>query len=283
MKVSYLLIFFFFLVITFSSIVFSQVVQTSVIDLSEKARDFFVEAAKGNIVGQEVFDINGHNEDLGTTEEDVQEQGGVLVFLEAAEIISIVSTSASDDIAGLGARSVLVTGLDENFSLISEVVNLSGLTSVNTTKEYIRINDFRVQDVGVYGNSNLGDVSASGFFDGTVQSFILSTEGIAHTTHYTVPKGTNIIITDITVSVETGKSVKTHLHSRNNADDTVVPVSPINTVKDLHGVAGTAQVFNQGNLRFDEMTDVWFGAETSSGASSDLEVNYDFVQYAIGQ
>ena len=280
-KLAFLLIFFSF-ILMFSGNIIAQVVQTQVIDLSERARDFFIEATKGNIQGQETFDINGHNEDLGTIEEDIQEQGGVLIFLEAAEIMSVVSTSASDTIAGVGARSVLVTGLDENFSLISEVVNLSGLTSVNTTQEYIRINDFRVQDVGLYGNTNVGDIIATSFFQVTVQMFIESTEGIAHTTHYTVPKGTNIIITGITVSVSTGKTVKTHFHTRNNADDTVVPVSPINIVKDLHGVAGTAQVMSTGNLRFDEMTDVWFSGQTSSGASSDLEVNYDFVQYAIG-
>ncbi len=140
MKVSYLLIFFFLLVIAFSSIVFSQVVQTSVIDLSERARDFFVEATKGNIVGQTTDNNFGENLAVGVAEEDIQSQGGILIFLTTAELITLSSTDATDTNGGAGTNSVEVFGLDENFTAISEIVNLSGLTEVNTTKEFIRVN-----------------------------------------------------------------------------------------------------------------------------------------------
>jgi len=276
------LIFFFFFLLVLTPVVLSQVVQTQVIELTSKVRDFFIEATKGNIVGQETFNMNGHNEDLGTTEEDVQEQGGILVFLQAAEIMSITSTSADDTIAGINATTVFIKGLDENFTEISETVNLSGTTSVNTTQEFIRINDFKVDSVGSYGSANQGDIDISGFFDGTIQSFIESTEGVSHTTHYTVPKGKEIIIVTISASVETGKTVEMHLHFRENADDIIAPMSPVNILKDLHGIAGAVTIDVKGNLKFSEMTDVWFSASTSTGPSSDLEVNYDFLQYAIG-
>lgn len=260
----------------------AQVINTQVIDLSEKTRDFFVEASKGNIAGQSTLNINAHNEDLGTTQEDIQEQGGTLVFLESAEIISFSSTDAADTILGDGARTILIIGLDENFTEISETVNLSGITSVNTTNEYMRINNFRVDSVGVYNNTNIGDLTATAFFANTIQSFILTGDGIAHTSHYTVPSGQNVIIVSISSSIQTGKTVEMQLHTRDNADDITAPVSPILIVKDFHGIEGSFQLINKANLVFDEKTDIWFSGLTSSGTTSDLELNYDLVQYAIG-
>lgn len=264
--------------------VFSQVVQTQVIELTERVRDYFIEATKGNIIGQETVNKFGQNLAVGTgTFEDIQSQGGVLVFLEAAEIISIVSTDAADDMTGTNARSVEIIGLSGNFTEISEVVFLDGLVSVNTTQEYIRVTRMRVDSVGGYGNSNLGTITGTAFFDGTTQIEIPLGEGQSKTTHFTIPAGENGIITTTQITMDTGKAVDVKLRVRENADNVTVPVKPIKTLRDWRGLDTSFQITSRANLLLPEKTDIWFEAVTTGGAGSEVEVNYDLIQYAIGQ
>jgi len=275
-----LVVFVFVIVIT--TFISSQVVQTQVIELTEKVRNFFIEATKGNIIGQITISVVGHNEAVGVSEEDVQEQGGILIFLEAAEIHSFNSTSALDTIAGIGARSLNIEGLDANFSTIEEDLNLSGTTPVNTTLEYIRIQDVHVTTVGGYGNSNVGAITGYAILNRSVQTFIDPDEAEAHSSHYTVPLGMEAIITFFSTSIQTGKTIEITLKSRENADDTTVPVSPITRVREFHGLEGTHDELSFANLKFSEKTDVWFTAVGSGGGGSDMEIKYDLVQYAIG-
>ncbi len=283
MKTLSIFLFSFLLFIVLTGFVLAQVIQTQVIELTEKVRDFFVEATKGNIVGQESNNIFGHNLALGTSIEDIQGQGGILVFLQTAELMAIASDNANDDLTGSNATSVLIEGLDANFTEISEVVNLSGLTSVNTTNEFIRVNKVIVNGVGNYSVSNAGTITITATPSGNLQSAIDVAQGQSQSTHYTVPVGQELIIIHISGSIQTGKTVLLELNSRASADDTTPPVAPIRIIKVLHGLDSAFGDRTFGNLRFDEKTDIWFsGMTTAGGAGAIIEVNYDFIQYAIG-
>ncbi|KKN59027.1 hypothetical protein LCGC14_0545820 [marine sediment metagenome] len=272
-------IFLFLLVLT--PFALSQVVQTQVIDLSEKARDYFIEATKGNIVGQETGSIFAQNDVVGTAEEDIQSQGGTLIFLQTAEFISIISSDTVNDIlGGANANSVLIQGLDENFSEISEIVNLSA-TSTNTTQEYIRINKLLVKDVGTYSVSNAGIITATASLSLTTQVEIPIGEGISKSSHYTVPAGKRFIGTRIFVSVDTGKEVDVALKIRENADDVVSPFSPVIVPRFVKGISLPINAEQKSGLILNEKSDIWATGVTSVG-TSEIEVNLDFVQYAIG-
>ena len=281
MKVSLIFISFIFLVITLSYLVTSQVVQTQVIELTEKVRDFFVEATKGNIVGQTAKNKFGVNLNVGTTEEDIQSQGGTLVFLQSAELIGIISSDTTNDILlGENATSVFIEGLDENFTEISELVNLSAITT-NTVQEYIRVNRMFVNQVGNYTSSNAGTITGTAAVSGTVQIEIPVGSGQSKTTHFTVPAGQNLIITAFRVTMDTGKEIDIAAKFRSDADDVVPPVSPVRTIRDLKGLSSPTSGISLGNLKFEEKTDIWVTGVTSIGTSQ-IEVNFDFVQYAIG-
>lgn len=281
MKVSLIFISFIFLVVTFSYIVTSQVVQTQVIELTERVRDFFVEATKGNIVGQTTGNIFGQNDEVGTVEEDIQSQGGVLIFLQAAETIDIISSDTVNDIFGGGnATSVLIMGLDENFTEISEVVLLA-VTANTTANEYIRINRLVVNEVGTYGGSNAGIITGTSSTSGTVQIQIPTGEGISKSSHYTVPLGQRLIVTRIFISVDTGKEVDISIKSRKNADDITPPVSPIITPRTVKGISMPINAEQKAGVVLDEKTDFWATGLTSIG-TSEVEISLDFVQYAIG-
>ncbi|KKL53379.1 hypothetical protein LCGC14_2276000, partial [marine sediment metagenome] len=265
-----------------SYLVTSQVVQTQVIELTERVRDFFVEATKGNIVGQTTGNVFAQNDVVGTIEEDIQSQGGTLVFLQNAQLITLSSSDAADTIAGANARTIEIVGLDENFIEISEIVNLLGTSDVNTTQEYIRINRLVVNEVGTYTVSNAGIITATAALSATVQIEIPLGEGVSKSSHYTVPAGQRLIVTRIFVSVDTGKEVDIMLKTRANADDTVAPFSPVIIPRIVKGISVPINAEQRAGILLDEKTDIWGTALTSIG-TSEVEINVDFVQYAIGQ
>ncbi len=282
-KGQFLLVISFVLIYFFIFIVPAQVVGETfqVINLAEKARNFFIEATKGNIIGQEGLNQFGQNLIVGTIEEDIQSQGGILIFLQSAEFISIVSSDTTNDIlTGTNATSVLIQGLDENFTAIEEIVNLSA-TATNTTNQYIRVNKMTVNQVGNYTVSNSGTITGTSATSSTVQIEIPVGAGRSKTTHFTVPAGQNLIITTFRVTMDTGKTIDIAAKIRENADDVTPPMSPIITIRDLKGLSTPTSGISLGNFKFNEKTDIWVTGVTSVGTSQ-IEVNFDFVQYAIG-
>ncbi len=272
---------FIFVVVVLSPLIYSQVIQTQVIDLSERARDFFIEATKGNIQGQLTGNIFAQNDAVGTVEEDIQSQGGTLVFLQSAELIGIVSSDTVNDInGGANANSVQIIGLNENFTEISEIVNLSS-TSVNTTNEYIRINKLIVNGVGTYSISNAGTITGTAALSGTTQIQIPIGEGLSKSSHYTVPAGQRFIGTRIFVSVNTGKEIDVFLKIRENADDVTSPFSPIIIPRVVKGISIPINAEQRAGISLNEKSDIWATGSTSVG-TSEIEINLDFVQYAIG-
>ncbi len=273
-----------FLLIGLSIVITAQVIgDTQVIDLAEKARDFFIEATKGNIIGQQTGNQFGENLVVGVVFEDIQSQGGILVFLEAAETMDIVSTDTVNDISGgANAHSVLIKGLDENFTEIEEVVLLAAVANT-TVNEYIRIQSSEVLNVGTYGASNAGIISVTASVSATSQSEIPLGESKSSSTHYTVPLGQKLILSAFSATMDTGKAVDLLLHSRPDADVVAGEMSPEIIFRTFRGLATLIGRRSLGNLNFDEKTDIWFSAATTSGGqSASVEVNYDFIQYAIG-
>lgn len=156
------------------------------------ARDPFHEINTGRVNGSEAVIVFGRNPDMSkipAPPEDVISQGGQYEGFEAvvAELLDIVSTSAVDGDTLAGAHDVLVFGLDENYEEISERLVLDGMTIVTTTKAYLRVNQFVVDNVGS-GERNAGVISAVQETSGKNMSSIAANAGIAQQAVYTVPK-----------------------------------------------------------------------------------------------
>ena len=156
-------------------------------------RSAFQEVNAGRVNGSEAVIVFGRNPDMSkipAPPEDVISQGGQYAGFDsvAAEIIDIVSTSATDADTLAGAHDVLIFGLDINYEEISERVVLNGMTIVKTTNSYLRVNQFLVDNVGS-GERNVGVISAAQTTSGNNMSSIAANAGIAHQAVYTVPKG----------------------------------------------------------------------------------------------
>lgn len=76
----------------------------------------------------------------------------------AGSILSISSDSADDTApGGPGAIAVFIDGLDENYEVVGETINLQGLTPVPTLNQYTRINRALVVASGST-NTNVGNI-----------------------------------------------------------------------------------------------------------------------------
>ena len=94
-----------------------------------------------------MFGFNG-DVDSGSTPEDIWTVGGLIPFPAAADFVSIVSDSADDTLAGIGAQTLLVIGVDDTFNIITEIVDMDGLTPVLTTQQFLFVNRSAVASAG---------------------------------------------------------------------------------------------------------------------------------------
>ena len=122
---------------------------------------FFVDACLGRISGMSCVNKFGHNEDIDTASpEIVWEAGGSYTGDDAtvADFVDLISTSADDNPAGAGARTVHIFGLDENWELQDEVIAMNGLGDATSLGKYLRV--FRmIVETAAAGGGNLGIIT----------------------------------------------------------------------------------------------------------------------------
>jgi hypothetical protein len=143
---------------------------------------------RGICADAQEMDIYGRNPDIGTTEEDIWAAGGTKTLLDSASNIRFVSTSVNDDATGSGARTGLLTGLDEFYNEISETIILDGTTPVDSVKSYLRVHTFIIQTVGA-GGTLAGNLTITAVTGGTVQGYLDAGTNETRLTHRAIPSG----------------------------------------------------------------------------------------------
>lgn len=145
-----------------------------------------LQVAMGNVTGVTGLSISGYSADVGTTFVPLW-HGTTYTYLNAATQLTVWSDSASDT-----NISVLISGVDANYQLITETVVLTnGLTGVQTTKSFFRVNSMSLtrlpMNVGVIHCGNSGKT--------IVLCAIESGTGRSQMTVYTVPAGYTFFLT----------------------------------------------------------------------------------------
>lgn len=156
---------------------------------------FELQVSRGQIQGHQSVQIFGYNPDLDQTEESIWANGGTVPHPTVASVLKISSTSNDDDgsPAGTGALTILITGVDGNYDVVSDTVTLNGQTAVNTTNSYLYVNGFTVLTVGS-GGANAGVIYAgTGDVTAGVPAVVYDAIAIGYnnrtTAHYCVPAG----------------------------------------------------------------------------------------------
>lgn len=83
----------------------------------------------------------GRNSDIDAGPETIWQTGGLFTFPTAAQTLDLVSSGADaaddDKDAGTGAREITIQGLDANYELVSEAIELEGLTPFTSSVEFV--------------------------------------------------------------------------------------------------------------------------------------------------
>lgn len=241
-------------------------------------KNFLNEVRLGNVPGHKLIHKFGSNANVGTTLQDIWEEGGIITWMSVAEQISVISSDTVNDIAtGNGARSVLILGLDDNFNEITETISLLS-TPVLTTKSFRRINMMFVVSVGTYTGSNLGDITLTGNITNNIHAKLLIGEGRLSQSQYTIPQGKTGYILDTAITMQTGKQISVNLLCRN---DSHIVISPFSPTLDLHHWDGLSipidQDYKAQHILL-ERSDVWFNGFVSATTAI---INIDYTLLLI--
>lgn len=127
------------------------------------AKDFSVRMAEMSLIPTQpnnaAYYRVGFISDLGTTAyETIDER--YPTFVNTAQNLRLVSTSANDTAAGTGVRTVMVGGLDASNNRYFELVNLAGTTPVTTTTQFTQLDIINSTVVGS-GGAAAGTISVT--------------------------------------------------------------------------------------------------------------------------
>jgi len=193
-----------------------------------KNEAFALQVSRGLVPGHTAFSIFGYNNDLDQTEESVWPNGGTVPHPTTASVLDIVSTSAADDAAGTGARTVFIEGLNNKYEVVSEIVTLDGTTDVETINAYLYINQFYVATAGT-GGVNAGEITAK--LSTTLYDLIAVGYNQRTTAHYCVPAGYTAYLTEgvITAGQASGSTSVTAFLKQHGSDG-ILRVAAISTL-----------------------------------------------------
>jgi len=162
-----------------------------------------LQVSKGQVAGASSLYKFGYNPDINGTEETIWSQGGDVVWPAAAFTAFISSSSTADTIAGTGAQTVTVQGLDENYATQSVTVDMNGQTQVQVgdASGWIRINRAFVVTAGS-GGTAAGTVyiAATGVSSGVPTGTIYASITDGNQTKmavYTVPASHTLYLDDL--------------------------------------------------------------------------------------
>jgi len=153
---------------------------------------FELQVARGQIQAHSIVTIAGYNSDVDTAWEMITPVGN-LSYPAAALQMTVSSADADDTSAGTGARTVLITGLDANYAVISETVTMNGQTAVTTTNSFLRINAMLVTTAGTSlaneGVIYIGSGTVTSGVPATIYNVIAAGFNNSTSSQYTIPAG----------------------------------------------------------------------------------------------
>jgi len=147
--------------------------------------------------GNDVMRENGSVTFAQADEGDIYYNGAAVADMPlqtAAAAIELVSNSGNDDVAGTGALTVKVGGLDGNYAWVTEILTLTGAVAVVGTQLFMRVLDLQVMTCGT-GLTNAGQIACQAVGGGQVWDVIVVGEGRNQHSLITVPAKKRLWIT----------------------------------------------------------------------------------------
>lgn len=141
---------------------------------------FDLQVARGQIQGHSTLNIYGYQPLVALTFIPVWENATNYVYPVAATQMHLSGTAGD-------TASILISGLDANYSPISETLVLNGASNVTTVKSYFRINGMQV--TAGSATNPAGVVTLKDLTDTIIYAQINAGVGRTQAAIYTVPAG----------------------------------------------------------------------------------------------
>lgn len=268
------------LVIGAGYLVYAQEINTNVVDLSADLKNWALEVARGNVKGHSAVQKFGASDSVGTTFEDVWDLGGKYYWRDTATTLNLSSSSTADTWGGTGAWQLQIQGLDSNYDLQTETINLSGQTPVQTTKSYIRVFRMLVTQAGTTkSNEGMVYLGESATITNGVPDDLTKQSAHIHIDHaqtlmalYTIPNGYTGYLVKGWATSGAGKNTEVHFHAR--------PFGGADNLKFDFDMLDYAFIYEYGiPLEVPEKTDLWVEAKVDSGTTK-VSSGFDIVLIA---
>jgi len=205
------------------------------------SNEWLIQVKNGEIPGHRLVYKFGRNSAVGTSPVPIS-IGGVYATPTSNTSLEIVSDDVADDIAGVGAKKVMVFGLvltGDLFVSQTEEVDMDGTTPVALAHDYIRVFRAYVSESGTYASpttvSQVGTITIQETGAGAVWLQIdelVAGNGLgqSQTALYTTESETTSILLAATFSVDSSKVAKIILFQRPNADDVTIPFAGVRRI-----------------------------------------------------
>lgn len=240
---------------------------------------FKLQVSRGQIAFHKFVHKFGFYDSVGTSLTTIWSQGGVYSYLSAASTLYISSSSTDDTGAGTGARTVTVSGLDNNFDEKIETVTLNGQTGVELNgSTWFRVNRIVVNTAGS-GGANAGvlyvgtEASPTSGVPTNKYATVLAGDNQTLMCIYTVPRGYTAFLTqkDVSASSSAGKFAILSLVAR--------PFGGVFNIKDrVLSSQGYSSIVYPYPLKFTEKTDIEVRAQAdSAGGTVTVSAALDIV------
>ena len=153
--------------------------------------DLGLNIARGLVKGVTGLSISGYNGSVPTSFVPLWDIGTAYTYFSSAQVVRVWSDNAADTNV-----SVLITGLDANYDIITETVLLNnGVTGVLSTKQFLRVNNLAtIGSVNAVGNIRVGSSDKA-----ITLASITDGNGRSQMSLYTVPNGYTFYLSQVNV------------------------------------------------------------------------------------
>ena len=238
--------------------------------------DFHTEVSKGLVPKHALVHKFGHNLDIdtGTDPETVWSAGGLYTFDTSASPLRIVSNDINDRQGDTGARRIKIQGLDADYSLIEDEVNLNGQSVVTSNKSFLRVNRAFVIQAG-NSEFNEGVITINNGSNTLTLAQIPAEHGQTQMAVYTIPANHKAYLTSFSASMSKATPSTAIVLEMVFRKDGVKRVKQ-NISVDTTGSTSFIKEFKM-PLPIEEKTDVYVNAKEVSQNNSGVFSNFALV------
>jgi len=171
------------------------------------AQPYLYDIAEGNMDDHYPLHKYGINLQVGTAYETVYRGGNNYTYITTATKLYFAGEAGVDRSDGVGARTVILDGLDGNYDELSETITMNGATAVPTTATFLRINDCYVDTAGSSG-TNSGVITIKNGAGSTTYDTLTASTGHLQSAVWTVPANHSAYVTSLYGAEESNKGVE---------------------------------------------------------------------------